>query len=85
MGPRYGAAQHSATSGPLTFLLKLCVAHSAGMQLHIANVADTGEVHDHALKAQAVAGVAAGAVTAQVQIPPVVLGLEAQLVHALPL
>ena len=53
------------------------------MQLHVPDVADAGEVHHHALEAQAETGVAAGAVAAQVQVPPVVLGVQAQLVHPL--
>ena len=53
------------------------------MQLHVPDVADAGEIHHHALEAQAETGVAAGAVAAQVQVPPVVLGVQAQLVHAL--
>src|SRR5699024_12619761 len=63
--------------------LDLRVAHGTGMQLYVPDVADAGEVHHHALEAQAETGVAAGAVAAQVQVPPVVLGVETQLVHAL--
>ena len=48
----------------------------------IADVVHAGEVHDHALEAHAVAGVAAGAVLAQVAVPPVVLRGHAQLFDA---
>ncbi len=37
--------------------LEVGVAHGARMQLHVADVADAGQVHHHALKAQAEAGV----------------------------
>ena len=49
------------------------------MQLHVADVVHAGEVHHHTLEAQAVASVAAGAVAPQVAVPPVVLGVHAQL------
>ena len=45
------------------------------MQLDVADVRHAREVHHHALEAEAVAGVAAGAVAAQVDIPLVVLGV----------
>src|SRR5699024_3818857 len=54
----------------------------AGVREHIADVAYTGEVHNHALEAQAVAGVLRAAVAAQIQVPPVILGLHAQLFDA---
>ena len=68
--------------GSYYLLLKLRVAPSSGMQLHVADVVHAGEVHDHPLEAQAVAGMAAGAVTPQVAVPPVVLGVHAQLLNA---
>ena len=51
------------------------------MQLHVADVGNSGQIHNHALEAQAESGVAAGAVAPQVQIPPVILGVQAQLGH----
>ena len=59
------------------------ISGGSGVELHVPDIAHAGEVHDHALKAQAVAGVTAAAVAAQVQIPPVVLFLQSQLRHAL--
>ena len=52
------------------------------MQLHVADVADTGQVHHHTLEAQTETGVTAGAVAAQVAVPPVILGVHAQLLDA---
>ena len=52
------------------------------MQLHVADVADTRQVHHHALEAQTEAGVTAGAVAAQVAVPPVILRVHAQLLDA---
>ena len=43
----------------LYLMLELRVAHRSGVQLHVADVADAGEVHDHALEAQTIAGWAA--------------------------
>ena len=61
--------------------LEICVADGAGMELNIADVADAGEVHNHTLKAEAEACVAAGAIAAQIQRPPVILFVETQLCH----
>lgn len=52
------------------------------MKLDITDVRYAREVHDHALEAEAEACVTAGAVAAQVEIPPVVLGVKAELRHA---
>ena len=52
------------------------------MQLHVADVAHAREVHHHALEAEAEARVAAGAVAAQVAVPPVVGGIHAKLLDA---
>ena len=49
------------------------------MQLYVADVAHAREVHHHALEAEAEARVAAGAVAAQVAVPPVVGGIHAKL------
>ena len=59
----------------LLSLSEVGVAGGARMQLDVADVRHAREVHHHALEAEAVAGVAAGAVAAQVDIPPVVLGV----------
>ena len=40
-------------------LLKVCVAGGSRVQLHVADVRYAGQVHDHALKAQAIARVTA--------------------------
>ena len=64
------------------FFLEFRVAHGAGMQLHVADVADARQVHHHALEAQAEARVTAAAVAPQVAVPPVVLRLHAQLPNA---
>ena len=53
------------------------------MQLHIADVADARQIHHHALEAEAEARVTAGAVTAQVAVPPVILGIHAEIADAL--
>ena len=53
-----------------------------GKGQHVTDVLDAGEVHDHALKAQAVACVLHAAELAQVQVPLVVGLVHAQLVHA---
>ena len=53
------------------------------MQLHVADVAHAGQVHDHALKAETEARVTAAAVAAQVEIPPVVFLAQTELLHAL--
>ena len=70
-GKKYFSAQQvpKARSGPQSLwqkkrsffarILKLRVAHRAGMQLHVADVADTRQVHHHALEAQTEAGVTA--------------------------
>mgnify|MGYP001646557849 CR=1 FL=1 len=52
------------------------------MQLYVADVAHAREVHHHALEAEAEACVAAGAVAAQVAVPPVVGGIHAKLLDA---
>ena len=52
------------------------------MQLYVADVAHAREVHHHALEAEAEARVAAGAVAAQVAVPPVVGGIHAKLLDA---
>ena len=53
-----------------------------GWSSHIPDVADARQIHDHALKAQAKACVTAAAIAPQVAVPPVVLGLHAQLPDA---
>src|SRR5699024_8164142 len=58
------------------------VAGRAGEGEHVADVAHARQVHDEALKPDAEARVLDPAVAAQVEIPPVVLLLEAQLLHA---
>ena len=63
-------------------LLKISVAGGAGMKLDVADVGNAGEVHDQTLEAQTVACVAAGAVAAKIEVPPVVVGVQTQLVHA---
>ena len=45
-------------------LLKIRVGGGAGMELHVADVGNAGEVHDGAREAHAVARVTAGAVAA---------------------
>mgnify|MGYP006990163659 CR=1 FL=1 len=45
---------------PEDIRLKLRRAHGSGVGQYVADVGDAGEVHDHALKAQAESGVAAG-------------------------
>ena len=52
------------------------------MGQHVPDVGNAREVHHHPLKAQAEAGVLAGAEPPQVQVPPVVLGVHAQFLHA---
>ena len=64
------------------FCLEFRVAGRAREGQHVADVGNTGEVHDHAFKAHAEASMLDGAVLAQFQIPPVVLGIEAELFHA---
>ena len=59
-------------------VLEVGVAGGAGEGQDVADVRDAGEVHDHALEAHAEAGVLRGAVLAQLQIPPIVLGVEAE-------
>ena len=62
--------------------LELRVADGTGMQLYVADVAHAREIHHHALEAEAEARVAAGAVAAQVAVPPVVGGIHAELLDA---
>ena len=52
------------------------------MQLHVADVVHTGEIHHHPLEAQAVACVTAGAVAPQVAVILVILRIHAQLLDA---
>ena len=52
------------------------------MQLDVADIAHARQIHHHALEAQAEARVVAGAVPAQVAVPPVVLRVHAQLLDA---
>ena len=52
------------------------------MKLDVADIGNAGEVHDQTLEAQTVACVSAGAVAAQIEVPPVVVGVQTQLVHA---
>ena len=52
------------------------------MKLDITDVRYAREVHDHALEAETEAGVTARAVAAQIEVPPVVLGVKAELSHA---
>ena len=52
------------------------------MQLHVTDVGNAGQIHDHALKAETEARVTAGTVAAQIEIPPVILLVEAELGHA---
>ena len=62
---------------------ELRIAHGAGMQLHVPDVADACQVHHHPLEAQTEACVLAGAVAPQIAVPPVVLRVHAQLADAL--
>ena len=57
-------------------------AYGSGVGEDVADVGDAGQIHDHALEAQAEAGVLAGAEAAQVQVPPVIFGVHAQLFDA---
>ena len=50
---------------------------------HVADVADAGDEHQHALKAEPEAGVGHAAVAAQVEVPPVGLLVEVVQRHQL--
>src|SRR5699024_3920390 len=54
----------------------------SGEWQYVADVADTGDVHDQALKAKAVTRMLGAAVFAQVEVPGVVLLVESQLADA---
>src|SRR5262249_11522249 len=56
--------------------LKLGVAGGAGEGDDVADGGDASQEHQQALKAEAESGVGDGAVTAQVNVPPVILGFE---------
>ena len=49
-----------------SLFLKIRISNRSGVGQNVADVADAGQVHDHALEAQAEAGVAAAAIAAQV-------------------
>ena len=59
--------------------LQLAVVDGAGEGNGIADVADAGHVHDHALEAQAEAGMTGGAVLPKIHVEIVVGGVHAQL------
>ena len=68
MGPDVLPGTAGRMPGPCLSFLELRVAHGAGMGQDVADVGDAGEVHDHALEAQAEPGVLAAAVAPQIQV-----------------
>ena len=60
--------RHAVTRGTELWRLEIGVAHGAGVRKDVADVAHTRQVHDQTLEAQAVAGVFAGTVAAQVKV-----------------
>ena len=60
-------------------ILQFAVADGSGEGDSVADVADTGQVHDAALEAQTEACVTGGTVLAQIHVEVVVLGVHAQL------
>ncbi|CAN4022567.1 DNA modification methylase, partial [Dysosmobacter welbionis] len=64
------------------YFLKVRTADRSRVGQDVPDVADAGEVHHQPFKAQAEARVLAGAVAPQVAVPPVVLGVHAQLPDA---
>ncbi|CAN4049695.1 DNA binding domain, excisionase family, partial [Dysosmobacter welbionis] len=62
--------------------LKVRTADRSRVGQDVPDVADAGEVHHQPFKTQAEARVLAGAVAPQVAVPPVVLGVHAQLPDA---
>src|SRR5579871_4013999 len=62
--------------------LELAVLGRAREGDDVADVGHAGGEQDQALEAEAEAGVLGGAVLAQLEVPPVVLDLEAEALHA---
>ena len=62
--------------------LQLAVSNRAGEGKNIADVLDTGQIHDAALKAEAVACVATAAVFAEIQVEAVTLFIHMEFLYA---
>src|SRR5438132_493150 len=64
-------------------LLEFRTPRCAGKWNHVADIAHTGDELNGSFQAQAKASVRHGAKAAEIEVPPVVFGLESLLVHSL--
>ena len=76
-----GRVLQAAYSSPRSSYLELCAARGAREGLNVADIADAGDVHNKSLEAETEACVLSAAVLAQLEVPPVVLFLESELVE----
>src|SRR5712675_2046241 len=75
---RFATIETIGSTRPLEFR----ISRRARERDHVADVGHAGDELDHSLQTEAEAGVGYGAKPAQVEVPPVVGGVEALFFHA---